>query len=80
MTRDDDAPASIRTGAASASMKTDAMPRSVRTDALPAIVVEHAVKQYGALTAVNDVSFTVELTSSSTQDLAARRPTKSPHP
>ena len=30
-----------------------------RDENAPAIVVEHAVKEYGALTAVNDVSFTV---------------------
>jgi ABC-2 type transport system ATP-binding protein len=34
-------------------------PASLRRDPVPAIVVEHAVKEYGAITAVNDVSFTV---------------------
>ena len=42
-----------------ASMRTDAARRSGEPDAEPAIVVEHAVKQYGTLTAVDDVSFTV---------------------
>jgi len=39
--------------------RDDEAPASMRTDAVPAIVVEHAVKEYGALIAVNDVSFTV---------------------
>jgi ABC-2 type transport system ATP-binding protein len=41
------------------SMRTDAGSASQRRDANPAIVVEHAVKEYGKITAVNDVSFTV---------------------
>jgi ABC-2 type transport system ATP-binding protein len=40
-------------------MRTDAARQSGEPDAEPAIVVENAVKQYGALTAVDDVSFIV---------------------
>ena len=50
MTRADDASAPVRSDVATAQ---------TRASAQPAIVVERAVKQYGALPAVNDVSFTV---------------------
>ena len=52
-------PATRKAVADPASMRTDAGSATRTAVADPAIVVEHAVKQYGKITAVNDVSFTV---------------------